>query len=72
MNISNGKQAENQVTIALDAMGGDHGPLENVKGAIEAIENDSNLNIINPNSSDDGRISTQTRTTLTIYEYSNP
>ena len=36
------------------------------------ITNDSNLNIINPNSSDDGRISTQTRTTLTIYEYSNP
>ena len=36
------------------------------------ITNDSNLNMINPNSSDDARISTQTRTTLTIYEYSNP
>ena len=36
------------------------------------ITNDSNLNIINPNNSDDARISEQTRTTLTIYEYSNP
>ena len=36
------------------------------------ITNDSNLNMINPNSSDDARISGQTRTTLTIYEYSNP
>ena len=45
MNTSNKKQATNQVTIALDAMGGDHGPSETVKAAIESIGNDSSLNI---------------------------
>ena len=43
MNTSNEKDPKNQITIALDAMGGDHGTIENIKGAIEAIENDPTL-----------------------------
>ena len=32
--------------IALDAMGGDYAPLETVKGAIEAIDENKNICIV--------------------------
>lgn len=32
--------------IALDAMGGDHAPATNVEGAIEALNDDSNLSVV--------------------------
>lgn len=34
------------VTVALDAMGGDHAPDEIVKGAIQAVEKDPNLHVV--------------------------
>ncbi|MCI5938256.1 MAG: phosphate acyltransferase PlsX [Eubacterium sp.] len=36
----------NQVTIALDAMGGDFAPVETVKGAIQAIEKNPGIKVI--------------------------
>ena len=32
------------VSVAVDAMGGDHAPLEIVKGAVEAVNSQDNLN----------------------------
>ena len=61
------KMLDKRFTLDLYLLGD-----QNEISRLTRLANDSNLNMINPNSSDDARISTQTRTTLTIYEYSNP
>ena len=53
MNTSNEKLSKNQITIALDAMGGDYGSLENVKGAMESVEKNPDLNIALVGNSDE-------------------
>ena len=35
-----------QVIVALDAMGGDFAPLEQVKGAVEAVNEYDNIKVI--------------------------
>jgi glycerol-3-phosphate acyltransferase PlsX len=34
------------ITIAIDAMGGDHGPHVTVPAALQALESDQQLNIV--------------------------
>ena len=36
---------QNYTRVALDAMGGDNAPLEIVKGAIEAVNEESSINV---------------------------
>ena len=35
-----------KVVVALDAMGGDYAPVETVKGAVEAVNENSNIKVI--------------------------
>ena len=37
---------ENKVVIALDAMGGDYAPVETVKGAVEAVNENKGMKVI--------------------------